>query len=142
MRQFVAIIGLLSLFANFSMASIGGGGCGSGGCGGGAGGGSSGGGGGGGSGGAIGPRFLCRSDDQVKMVRIKPAAFGQRMQAELSHNGSIYQILPCEMDVNDALYYCTDGDMVAPRIFTLGYDYRGHYEGTRETRDFGCREVR
>ncbi len=85
-----------------------------------------------------GPRAFCRSDDRVKVVRVKPAAFGNKMQAEVMHEGVLQYILKCEYNP-DYLYYCTDGELV-PRVFTLQHDgITGLYEGSRETRDLTCR---
>lgn len=114
MKRLVALVGLVGLFSSFSFAGND----------------------------AVGPRFFCRSNDNVKVVRIKPAAFGNRMQAEVLHNGSLYQILPCEMYANDMMYYCSDNDPSAARVFTISQDgMTGLYEGTRETREFSCRQV-
>ncbi len=89
--------------------------------------------------GASDPRAYCRSDDGKKVVRVHPAAFGDKMQAEVSHKGALQYILKCEYN-EDYLYYCTDGDNDTPRVFTLELDGRtGIYEGNRQTTHLNCR---
>ncbi len=86
-----------------------------------------------------GPKAYCRSDDGKKVVRVKPTAFGNDMQAEVYHKGAIQYILKCEFS-DDYLYYCTDGDLAIPRVFTLQHDGEtGLYEGNRQTTPLNCR---